>query len=59
MNQAGSDRLWVNFCSGLFAAGLIAQGYGLFLLHGLWLPCAIVGSELALLGLAGVIRGAR
>ncbi len=42
----------------LVVVGLGAQGYGLYEWLGLWCPSMVVGTEIALMGLLGVLRHA-
>jgi hypothetical protein len=42
----------------LVVVGLGAQGYGLYEWLGMWCPFLVVGTEVAVMGLVGVLRHA-
>jgi len=51
----GNGRFWVNLASGIFFTGLAAQAAGAYLVWGPGAALAIVGTELAVIGLVGVL----
>lgn len=49
---------WVDVASLMVLVGMGFQSYGLYDLHSLGLPFLFVGTEIAIIGLLGVLRGA-